>query len=167
MKETAKDKCEYIDESLLVNITTANGESEKAVMMYPYTVDGKQYKMTCVSVGNPHAIIFMDEIDDLDLDKIGPSFENHELFPERVNTEFVKLIDRQNVSMRVYERGSGETLACGTGGTAVAVASIINGFTDNVVTVHLLGGDLTYEWDEETGHMIMTGPAKYICEGDL
>ena len=109
----------------------------------------------------------MDEIDDLDLDKIGPSFENHELFPERVNTEFVKLIDRQNVSMRVYERGSGETLACGTGGTAVAVASIINGFTDNVVTVHLLGGDLTYEWDEEKGHMIMTGPAKYICEGDL
>ena len=167
VKETAKDKCEYIDESLLVNIITANGESEKAVMMYPYTVDGKQYKMTCVSVGNPHAIIFMDEIDDLDLDKIGPSFENHELFPERVNTEFVKLIDRQNVSMRVYERGSGETLACGTGGTAVAVASIINGFTDNVVTVHLLGGDLTYEWDEETGHMIMTGPAKYICEGDL
>ena len=151
----------------LTDITTPAGENKKAVLMHSYTVDGIEYKMTAVSIGNPHAVIFMDEVSNLDLEKIGPAFENHELFPERVNTEFVKIIDRNNVEMRVYERGSGETLACGTGGTAVAVACILNGYTENVITVHLLGGNLTYEWDRETGHMIMTGPAAYICEGEL
>jgi len=162
-----KDIPVTVDESKMVDITTPSGVKTKAVMMYPYTVDGKGYKMTAVSVGNPHAILFVDDVKGLDLEKIGPGFENHEIFPERVNTEFVKIIDRQNVEMRVYERGSGETLACGTGGTATAVACIINGFTDNVVTVHLLGGDLTYEWDSKTNHMIMTGPAAYICEGEM
>ena len=156
-----------LEDELLVDIVTPAGVKAQAAVMYPYTVDGKGYKMTAVSVGNPHAVIFVDDVKGLDLEKIGPAFENHEIFPERVNTEFVKLIDRQNVEMRVYERGSGETLACGTGGTAVAVACILNGYTDNVVTVHLLGGDLTYEWDSKTNHMIMTGPAAYICEGEM
>lgn len=155
------------DEKLLVDITTPAGVKAKAVVGYPYNVDGVEYKMTALSVGNPHAVIFMDEVAGLDLDKIGPAFENHKLFPERVNTEFVKIIDRKNVEMRVYERGSGETLACGTGGTAVSVACILNGYTDNEITVHLLGGDLTYEWDKNTNHMIMTGPAAYICEGEM
>lgn len=156
-----------VDEGLLTDITTPNGEKSKAAVMYPYIVNGQEYKITCVSVGNPHAVIFTDDVKGLDLEKIGPDFENHALFPERVNTEFVRLIDRQNVEMRVYERGSGETLACGTGGTAVAVACILNGYTENKITVHLLGGDLEYEWDKDTGHMIMTGPASYICDGEL
>lgn len=151
----------------LVDITTPAGETEKVCLMHEYEVNGEKYKGTFVSMGNPHSVIFMDEIDDLDLEKIGPAFESHELFPERVNTEFVKVLDRKNVKMRVYERGSGETLACGTGGTAVAAACILNGYTDTEVTVHLLGGDLKYKWDTETGHMIMTGPAQYICEGTL
>lgn len=156
-----------VGEEALSDIETPDGKKTQAIVNYPYVVDGKEYKVTCVSVGNPHAVIFMDEVDDLDLEKIGPAFENHEMFPERVNTEFVKIIDKKNAKMRVYERGSGETLACGTGGTAVAVACILNGYTDNKVTVHLLGGDLTYEWDDKTGHCIMTGPASYICEGEM
>lgn len=165
-KDSADDTV-FVKQEELTEVVTPAGKKEKVVLMYPYEVDGITYKGTCVSVGNPHCIIYMDEVKSLDLDKIGPSFENHELFPERVNTEFVRVIDRQNVEMRVYERGSGETLACGTGGTAVAVASILNGYTDTEVTVHLLGGNLKYEWDKDTNHMIMTGPAQYICEGEL
>lgn len=167
VSESAKPGVQVVDPKLLTEITTPAGENDMAAVMYPYIVDGKEYKITCVSVGNPHAVLFIDGVDELDLEKIGPAFENHELFPERVNTEFVEVLDRKNAKMRVYERGSGETLACGTGGTAVAVACILNGFTENEVTVHLLGGDLTYKWDEKTGHMIMTGPASYICEGEL
>jgi len=154
-----------IEENELTDIVTPAGVKTRAAVMYPMTVNGTEYKITCVSVGNPHSVIFMDDVKGLDLEKIGPDFENHELFPERVNTEFVKLIDRKNVEMRVFERGSGETLACGTGGTAVTAACILNGFTDNKITVHLLGGDVEYEWDTETNHMIMTGPAEYVCEG--
>lgn len=156
-----------IIESELTDIVTPAGVATKAALMYPYVVDGIEYKMTCVSIGNPHAVIFVDDVKSLDLEKIGPAFEKHELFPERVNTEFVKIIDRKNVEMRVYERGSGETLACGTGGTAVAVACILNGYTESEITVHLLGGSLTYKWDEKTNHMIMTGPAEYIAEGEI
>lgn len=156
-----------IDDSEFTDIVTPAGVATKAAVMYPYIVDGAEYKMTCVSIGNPHAVLFVDDVKGLDLEKIGPAFEKHELFPERVNTEFVRIIDRKNVEMRVYERGSGETLACGTGGTAVAVACILNGYTDNEITVHLLGGKLTYKWDENTNHMIMTGPAEYIAEGDI
>lgn len=163
----AKDIPAIVDEEKMVDIITPSGKKEKVCMMYSYTVDGAEQKGTFVSVGNPHSVIFVDDVDSLDLDKIGPGFENSEIFPERVNTEFVRIIDRKNVQMRVYERGSGETLACGTGGTATAVACIINGFTDNEVTVHLVGGDLKYEWDVNTNHMIMTGPASYICEGEL
>lgn len=133
----------------------------------PLEVEGKVYHMTCVSMGNPHAVIFMDDVAGLDLEKIGPSFENHERFPNRVNTEFVKVLDQNTVEMRVWERGSGETLACGTGACAVAVASILNGYTEDQVTVRLLGGDLEIFWDREADKVYMTGPAKVVFDGEI
>lgn len=131
----------------------------------PIEVDGKEYHMTGVSMGNPHVVIYVDDVKGLDLEKIGPKFENHERFPKRINTEFVHCIDRQTVEMRVWERGSGETLACGTGACAVAVSSILNNLTDTQVTVKLLGGDLQIEWDREKNHVFMTGPAKVVFDG--
>ena len=131
----------------------------------PIEVDGKEYNMTGVSMGNPHAVIYVDDVKGLDLEKIGPKFENHERFPKRINTEFVHCIDRQTVEMRVWERGSGETLACGTGACAVAVSSILNNLTDTQVTVKLLGGDLQIEWDREKDRVFMTGPATVVFDG--
>ncbi len=131
----------------------------------PIEVDGKEYHMTGVSMGNPHAVIYVDDVKGLDLEKIGPKFENHERFPKRINTEFVHCIDRQTVEMRVWERGSGETLACGTGACAVAVSSILNNLTDTRVTVKLLGGDLQIEWDREKDRVFMTGPATVVFDG--
>lgn len=131
----------------------------------PIEVDGKEYYMTGVSMGNPHAVIYVDDVKGLDLEKIGPKFENHERFPKRINTEFVHCIDRQTVEMRVWERGSGETLACGTGACAVAVSSILNNLTDTQVTVKLLGGDLQIEWDREKDRVFMTGPATVVFDG--
>ncbi len=134
----------------------------------PVSVGGSEYKITCVSMGNPHAIVYLDNIDDLDLEKIGPSFENHKLFPDRINTEFIRVMDSHNLQMRVWERGSGETFACGTGACASVVASVLNGFCkhDEEVTVHLRGGDLkiTYQNDET---VIMKGPATLICDGEI
>ena len=131
----------------------------------PIEVDGKEYHMTGVSMGNPHAVIYVDDVKGLDLEKIGPKFENHERFPKRINTEFVHCIDRQTVEMRVWEHGSGETLACGTGACAVAVSSILNNLTDTQVTVKLLGGDLQIEWDREKDRVFMTGPATVVFDG--
>lgn len=131
----------------------------------PIEVDGKEYHMTGVSMGNPHAVIYVDDVKGLDMEKIGPKFENHERFPKRINTEFVHCIDRQTVEMRVWERGSGETLACGTGACAVAVSSILNNLTDTRVTVKLLGGDLQIEWDREKDRVFMTGPATVVFDG--
>lgn len=131
----------------------------------PIEVDGKEYHMTGVSMGNPHAVNYVDDVKGLDLEKIGPKFENHERFPKRINTEFVHCIDRQTVEMRVWERGSGETLACGTGACAVAVSSILNNLTDTQVTVKLLGGDLQIEWDREKDRVFMTGPATVVFDG--
>lgn len=131
----------------------------------PIEVDGKEYHMTGVSMGNPHAVIYVDDVKGLDLEKIGPKFENHERFPKRINTEFVHCIDRQTVEMRVWERGSGETLACGTGACAVDVSSILNNLTDTQVTVKLLGGDLQIEWDREKDRVFMTGPATVVFDG--
>ena len=131
----------------------------------PIEVDGKEYHMTGVSMGNPHAVIYVDDVKGLDLEKTGPKFENHERFPKRINTEFVHCIDRQTVEMRVWERGSGETLACGTGACAVAVSSILNNLTDTRVTVKLLGGDLQIEWDREKDRVFMTGPATVVFDG--
>ncbi len=133
----------------------------------PITVDGKEYRMTCVSMGNPHAVIFTDrDIRELPLEEIGPKFENHERFPKRVNTEFVRVLDRRTAEMRVWERGSGETLACGTGACAVAVACVLNGLTEDEVTVRLLGGDLQIKWDRENDIVYMTGPAEVVFDGE-
>ena len=128
-------------------------------------VEDREFEFTCVSMGNPHAVIFMDDIEHLEIEKIGPKFEHHERFPNRVNTEFVKVLDRHTASMRVWERGSGETLACGTGACAVAVACILGGYTENKVTVKLLGGDLLIEWDREQNKIYMTGPAEVVFDG--
>ncbi|MDE6890804.1 MAG: diaminopimelate epimerase [Lachnospiraceae bacterium] len=130
-------------------------------------VDGREYKMTCVSMGNPHAVVFVDEVSSLPLEKIGPGFENHAYFPKRINTEFVKVIDRDNVEMRVWERGTGETLACGTGACATAVACILNGLTNEKVTVKLLGGSLEIRWDRKENLVYMTGPAATVFEGEI
>lgn len=130
-------------------------------------VKGQTYKMTCVSMGNPHAVVFIDDVKNLEIEQIGPFFENHQRFPKRTNTEFVQLVDRNHVKMRVWERGTGETLACGTGCCATAVACVLNGFTENKVTVELLGGELFIEWDREENVIFMTGPAQTVFEGEV
>lgn len=134
----------------------------------PVAVDGKEQNITAVSMGNPHAVIFTVSIDKLDLEKIGPSYENHPLFPERVNTEFCEVIDSITLKMRVWERGSGETWACGTGACATAVAAVLNGFCkrDEEITLKLRGGDLkiTYRSDN---HVIMCGEAETVFEGEI
>lgn len=131
------------------------------------TVLGNDYKMTCVSMGNPHAVVFMDGVKELDIEAIGPHFENHERFPRRTNTEFVQIIDRSHVLMRVWERGTGETLACGTGCCATVVACILNGLTDNKVDVEVLGGHIEIEWNREENLVYMTGPAKVSFDGEI
>ena len=133
----------------------------------PIVVDDKEYHMTCVSMGNPHAVIFAEGVKDMALEKIGPLFEHHELFPKRINTEFVEIIDRQNVFMRVWERGTGETLACGTGCCAAAVAGVLNDLTDSKIMVKLLGGELQVEWDRDRNLVFMTGPAETVFEGEV
>ena len=134
----------------------------------PVVVDGVSYDMTCVSMGNPHAVVFLPGIDSLDLEKIGPSFEHHPLFPNRVNTEFIRVIDDHTLQMRVWERGSGETFACGTGACAAAVASVLNGYCkrEQEILIHLRGGDLRiiYHNDES---VTMIGPATFIFEGKM
>lgn len=139
----------------------------EAVIDEPVVVDGTEYRMTGVSMGNPHAVIYVDDLGGLDLVEVGPKFENHERFPKRINTEFAHVIDRTTVEMRVWERGSGETLACGTGACAVAVASILNGYTEDEVTVKLLGGDLLIRWDRESDKVYMTGPATVVYDGEI
>lgn len=142
-------------------------EKDTAVA-YPLEVDGSVWNVTAVSMGNPHAVVYIDDVDDLEIEKIGPAFEHHPAFPDRVNTEFVRVIDRHTVQMRVWERGSGETLACGTGACAVAVSSILNGFVeDGEVTVKLLGGDLRIEWNRQENTVYMTGPATTVFEGEI
>ena len=133
----------------------------------PLMVNGQEYTVTCVSMGNPHCIVFCDD-PDIDLEKIGPHFEHHALFPERINTEFLQVIDETTLNMRVWERGSGETFACGTGACACVVAAVLNGYCkhDTEVTVHLLGGDLkiTYRSD---GTVMMNGPATHVYDGEI
>lgn len=133
----------------------------------PINVNGSEYRMTGVSMGNPHAVVYVEDVKGLDIETIGPAFENHERFPNRVNTEFVKVLDQNTVEMRVWERGSGETMACGTGACAVAVACILNGLTEDKVTVKLLGGDLQIEWDKEADKVYMTGPAEVSFDGEI
>ena len=147
--------------------TGSDPAGEIRVIDEPFVVGGEIYRLTCVSMGNPHAVAFMDDVASLNLEAIGPSFENHPRFPERINTEFIRVIDRQNIEMRVWERGSGETLACGTGSCASVAACVLNGLTDRKVNVHLLGGMLEIFWNETDNHVYMTGPAATVFEGEI
>lgn len=143
--------------------------STEEMINAPLKVNGETYYITAVSMGNPHAIVYMADVDHLDIGEIGPYFENHMAFPDRVNTEFVEVLDDHTLKMRVWERGSGETLACGTGACAVAVASILNGHVDGEkpVTVKLLGGDLEIFWDRQENLVYMTGPAATVFDGEI
>ncbi len=129
-------------------------------------VAGGTYKVTCVSMGNPHCVTYVDDVKKLDLNTLGPKFENDHMFPERVNTEFIHVIDRTTLDMRVWERGSGETWACGTGACAAAVSSVLNDYCDydKAITIHLLGGDLKITVDHSL-NVLMEGPAKKVYEG--
>ena len=140
---------------------------DETVIDAPLLAGGKEYRITGVSMGNPHAVVYVDDVEGLEIETIGPEFENHERFPNRMNTEFVKVLDRSTVRMRVWERGSGETLACGMGACAAAVACILNGLTENTVTVKLTGGELKIEWDREENLVYMTGPAAVVFDGEM
>ena len=132
----------------------------------PVVIGEKEYAITCISMGNPHVVIFVKDTDAFPVETIGPLFENNLLFPERVNTEFVQVVDRNHIKMRVWERGSGETLACGTGACASAVACILNGLTEDEVRVSLLGGDLNIRYDRDNNKVYMTGPSVTVFEGE-
>ena len=143
-------------------------DRREAIVAQPFTVANSSYDITCVSMGNPHCITFIDEdVRSFPLEAVGSLFEKHELFPEGVNTEFVNIIDKEHLRMRVWERGSGETLACGTGACAVAVASYLNGFTGRKVDVELMGGHLEIVYDAATNHVFMTGPATEVFSGEI
>lgn len=142
-------------------------DNDEVCVDHDIYVDDANYKMTCVSMGNPHCVVYMDNLENFPIEKIGPKFENHVAFPNRVNTEFVRVDDRSNVHMRVWERGAGETWACGTGACAVAVACILNGLTERNVTVHLLGGDLEIFWNPDDNHVYMTGEAVTVFNGEI
>lgn len=137
------------------------------VVSEPIVIAGTEYKMTCVSMGNPHAVVYVDSTDDLEIEKIGPLFEKNSIFPEQINTEFVQVIDRNNLKMRVWERGSGETLACGTGTCAALVATVLNDLCDTNATVHLLGGELEITWDKNQNTVYMEGPAESVFKGEV
>lgn len=139
----------------------------ETVIGQPILVNGNEYIVTCVSMGNPHCVTFVDDVDSLELHKIGPDFENHSAFPQRINTEFVKVIDDHTLQMRVWERGSGETWACGTGACATAVAAVENGYCKKGedITVHLKGGDLIINYTDE--RVLMTGPATKVFDGEI
>lgn len=142
----------------------AEGE---AVIAKPIEVCGETYDITCVSMGNPHTITFVEDTKEIEIETIGPVFENHPMFPERTNTEFIQILSETEINMRVWERGSGETLACGTGACASVYACMLNKKTKEEVTVHLLGGDLQIKFDKESGHIFMTGPAVTVFDGEL
>lgn len=137
------------------------------IINHPFEIDGKEYRITCISVGNPHAVIFTSGIDEMKIEDIGPKIENHPAFPERVNVEFIEVIDRNTLKMRVWERGSGETLACGTGACASTVAGVINGLCEPKVTVKLRGGDLRIEWDKANNQVYLTGGAEFVFTGQI
>ena len=141
--------------------------SHSPVVAEPIEVAGRRFEMTCVSMGNPHAVVFVDDTSSVPIEQIGREFEFHPAFPKRVNAEFIQVLSRSEVNMRVWERGTGETLACGTGACASTVACILNGRTDDEITLHLLGGDLHVKWDRGTNHVLMTGPAATVFEGEI
>lgn len=140
---------------------------KEQVIAQPLNINQNLYEVTAVSMGNPHVIVYMEDVKNLKIEEVGPYFEKSSVFPESVNTEFVRVIDRNTVEMRVWERGSGETLACGTGACAVAVACILNSYTEDQMTVKLLGGDLKIFWDREANLVYMTGPAEVVFDGEI
>ena len=133
----------------------------------PLRVRDRDFAVTCVSMGNPHCVIFQDEVDDFPVEEWGPAFENHPAFPRRTNTEFARVLDRNHIRMRVWERGSGETMACGTGACATLAAAVANGLTERRAVLILNGGELEIEWDQKTGHVLMTGPAEFVFDGEI
>ncbi len=141
--------------------------NKNPVIADPILVGNMEWRMTCVSMGNPHAVVFVKDVANFPIEQFGPLFEKHERFPKKTNTEFVQVISRTEVSMRVWERGSNETWACGTGTCATVMACIMNGYTENKVLVHLRGGDLTIEYDPNTKHIFMTGPATEVFHGEI
>ncbi len=170
----------FIKDSKVDTVKVNMGEPILKSSLVPIKYDGEDFinktavisdlgekTFTCVSMGNPHAITVIDDVDGLDILKVGPKWENSEFFPNRVNTEFIEVIDRKNVKMRVWERGSGETFACGTGACAVLVACYLNGYTENEACIHLLGGDLLIELERETNIVYMTGKATTVFEGTI
>lgn len=160
----------------LENATNLNAEEKKSEAVSPilekeisvsFNGTDELVKISCVSMGNPHAIIYVEDAEAAPVHTLGPVMEHHPIFPERCNIEFCQVLSRSEVRMRVWERGSGETWACGTGACATAVACILNGKTDNKVTVHMNGGDVIIEYDREKNTVLMTGPAATVCEGEL
>lgn len=139
----------------------------KYVLDEPVTVLGTEYRMTCVSMGNPHAVLFVEDLKEFAIEQAGAALENHVRFPNRTNVEFVKVVDSSTIEMRVWERGAGETLACGTGACAAAAACMVNHLTGEQVTVKLLGGELEIFWDREQNRIFMTGPAAFVFEGEI
>ena len=158
-----------VEEGKAVRLTVDMGKpSLTSEISESVTIEGKEWNFTGIDVGNPHAVYFVEDTDSLDLEKMGPHFEYHERFmPDRVNSEFIRVIDRNHIQMRVWERGSGETWACGTGAAASAMASILSGYTEDEVTVSLRGGDLKIRLDRESGHLFMTGPAAEVFHGSI
>lgn len=157
-----------VTDGMVTSVTVDMGEARvTSEIPESISVDGSAYEFIGISVGNPHAVYFMDGIDNLDLERMGPAFENHERFPERTNTEFIEVVDRGHIRMRVWERGSGETQACGTGAAASVAASVLMGLTDPTVEVSLLGGSLLIRWDKENNHVYMTGPAVEVFHGEI
>lgn len=130
-------------------------------------VDGKEYKVTGVSMGNPHAVTYVDDVNAVEIEKLGPKFENHKLFPRRINTEFAQIVDRKTIKMRVWERGAGETLACGTGACATMVAANLSDLVDDCVDLVLIGGTLNIRWDKQENNIYMTGPARFVFDGEI
>lgn len=145
-------------------VPSAAGEEQRCIA-HPIQVDGRAYAVTAVSMGNPHAVVFMQGIDELDLPQLGPQFERHPFFPQRTNTEFVEVLSSDRIRMRVWERGAGETMACGTGACAAAVACVLNGHAKRQVDVELRGGLLHINWNPADNHVFMTGPAATVFEG--
>jgi diaminopimelate epimerase len=141
--------------------------AEGRVIDAPLDVGGQEYRVTCVSMGNPHCVVFTDDVESLDLERIGPRFEHHAFFPHRVNTEFIRVESPPRLRMRVWERGSGETAACGTGACAALVAAVLTNRAERHAVLRLNGGDLDIEWRASDGHVIMTGPAEEAFRGEI
>ena len=154
-----------IDKAMAADVPVISQKEQ--VIDEPIHAGNAVYRMTCVSMGNPHAVVFVENVEDLNLEELGPQFEGNPCFPNRVNTEFIQVLDENRIRMRVWERGSGETFACGTGACAAVVASVLNGFTKDCVTVELLGGCLEIEWDTKGDTVFMTGPAATVFHGEI